>query len=98
MPVTASAQVVLDAARDDVLQRLDALPEPRSVEAVTGVVAAMTTEGAPWVAADGTATVGFEAQVGGSGCLIGSVPPSGRATVETGGFIMDGGCHALTGH
>jgi hypothetical protein len=50
------------------------------------------------VASDATTGIVFWAQKGMSGCLFGEIAPAARLKIEVGGFVADGGCHALTGH
>ena len=96
--VAAGSQASLDAARAQVDRDLAELQRPVAQDAVEGV---LDDAGAPdpWIVtypADGT--VVFEAQVATAGCLVGRVPPAGRAEVHTAGWVADGGCHALDGH
>jgi len=96
--LTAEAEAQLQGARTRVLQELSALPAPVAEDAV---VTALSDAGAvdTWSTTDlADGTVHFETAAEESGCLIGTVTRAGSAAIEVGGWVLDGGCHALDGH
>jgi hypothetical protein len=95
---TPTNQAILDRAvvsAEPALQEI-ATPMPTADQ----VKATLMAEGLTFVEAigDPTTRVGFWAEVQMSGCLFGEIAPETGLTIEVGGFIADGGCHALSGH
>ena len=91
-------QVILDQALLTAEAALRAITEP--IPTADQVKDALAAEGLTSVEAVGSATigVGFWAQVEMNGCIFGEIAPETGLAIETGGFIADGGCHALSGH
>ena len=95
---TAEDQAILDQALLSAEAALQAISTP--LPTVDQVKNTLTAEGLTSVEAVSSPTigVGFWAKVQMNGCLFGDIAPETGLTIEAGGFIADGGCHALSGH
>ncbi len=98
MTPTSRNQAILDQAL---------VPAKAALVAITAAMPssdqvknALTTEGLTFIEVTGDATTGlsFWAQKEMIGCLFGEITPTAGLKIEAGGFVADGGCHALTGH
>ena len=96
-PVDPGTQVDLDALIEPARTALEALPAPASVADVVAALAGIGLAQSSIQTADNGTGVLFGAD-GGGGCLTGFVAPDGAVTVESGGYIMDGGCLPAVGH
>jgi hypothetical protein len=94
----ALAEASTNKARDAAHGDLTRLTHPATEKDVRTVLASVGAPD-PWIAVyPGDGLVKFEAEVNESGCLVGSVDSAGTVVVDTAGFVLDGGCHALDGH
>ncbi|GAA4668114.1 hypothetical protein GCM10025780_08320 [Frondihabitans cladoniiphilus] len=94
----AVAEASTNKARDSAHDALTKLTHPAAEEDVRTVLASVGAPD-PWIAVyPGDGLVKFEAEVDQTGCLVGSVDSAGTVVVDTAGFVLDGGCHALDGH
>lgn len=98
LPVDPATEVQLEALVEPARLALEAMPVPPTESAVVAALVSVGVVGDEVQTTGGHGTgVAFGASVGG-GCLTGGVRETGEVTVETGGFIRDGGCLALSGH
>lgn len=97
-PPVPTDQAILERALSSAEAALQEITTP--MPTADQVKATLTAEGLTFVEAigDPTTTVGFWAEVQTSGCLFGEIAPETGLTIAVGGFIADGGCHALSGH
>jgi hypothetical protein len=97
VPLAPGDQADLDTLVDPARTALEALPTPATVDDVVAALVSIGIHEPDIQTADNGTGVVFGAAAGG-GCLRGLVAPDGAVTVEAGGFIMDGGCLAASGH
>lgn len=91
-------QAILDRALVSARSSLQAIatPMPNSDQ----VKAALEAEGLTFVEVSGdpATEVQFWAEKEMNGCVFGEITPLAGLTIEDGGFVADGGCHAVSGH
>lgn len=95
---TPNDSAILDRALHLTRSSLQAIATP--MPSNDQVTAALEAEGLTFVEVSGDSAneVQFWAEKEPSGCLFGKITPVAGLTIEAGGFVADGGCHAIPGH
>ncbi|MBT2533245.1 hypothetical protein J7E83_14170 [Arthrobacter sp. ISL-48] len=96
-PVDAGSQAKLDSYIAPAQEALGKIPLPATQEGVKNALASVGLSRSDVQTDESGRGVRFGVSAGG-GCLNGFVGNEGQLQVGTGGFILDGGCLAMSGH